>query len=134
MTKIIFSLSLLALVLTLPELISAGTPTTAPQSIPEIHSAVASGKKSILFFMNPAGGPCNAQNEILQKLLKDRKGNFNIVYVSTMKPEHQKAFYDYGVRSLPWVTLLDGKGRIAHHFPPGIQSYEALSEALDKAR
>lgn len=131
MKKIVLSISLLSLLLAFAG-ISGAAPASAPLSTPEIRTAVASGKKSILFFMNPAGGPCRAQNEILQKLHKDRKGGFNIVNISTLRQEDQKAFYDYGVRSLPWVIMLDGKGRIGHHFPPGIQSYEALSQALDK--
>lgn len=131
MKRILLSISLLSLLIGFAGSGNAASPA-APLSIPEIRTAVANGKESILFFQNPAGRPCAAQNEILQKLHKDRKGNFNIVNISTMKPEHQKAFYDYGVRSLPWVIMLDGKGRIGHHFPPGIQSYEALSQALDK--
>jgi thioredoxin-related protein len=51
-----------------------------------------------------------------------------------MKAENQRAFYDYGVRNLPQLVLVDGKGKIAQFFPPGIQSYEALAMALDGAK
>ncbi len=103
----------------------------APLSTPELKQAIGAGKKTVVFFLNPQGGPCKAQNEIVQKLQKDRKGNFSVAYVSTMNPEDQKAFYDYGVRNLPQLVLVDGKGTIAHFFPPGIQSYETLAVALD---
>jgi len=103
----------------------------APKSTPELKQALSAGKKTIVFFLNPQGGPCKAQNEIVQKLQKDRKTNFNVAYVSTMNPADQKAFYEYGVRNLPQLVLVDSKGKIAQFFPPGIQSYQALSTALD---
>jgi thioredoxin 1 len=112
----------------------AGNPQ-APLSTPELKQIIGSGKKStVVFFQNPQGGPCRAQNEVLQKLHKDRKGNFNIANVSTLKPEDQKAFYEYGIRNLPQLVLVDGRGKIANFFPPGIQSYAALTAALDRVK
>lgn len=106
----------------------------APKSTPELKQLIGAGKKTVVFFQNPNGGPCKAQNEILQKLLKDRKGNFTIAYVNTMKPEDQKAFYEYGIRNLPSLVLVDGSGMISRVFPPGIQSYEALGQSLDSIK
>jgi thioredoxin len=103
----------------------------APKSTPELKQIISAGKKTIVFFLNPQGGPCRAQNEIVQRLEKDRKGNFSVAYVSTMNPVDQKAFYDYGVRNLSQLVLVDRKGKIAHFFPPGIQSYETLAVSLD---
>ena len=103
----------------------------APLSTPELKKAIGSGKNTVVFFLNPQGGPCRAQNEVLVKLQKDRKNNFMIAYVSALEEANRKAFYDYGVRSLPSLVLVDGKGRIAKIFPPGIQSYETLAGALD---
>ena len=105
--------------------------TAAPLSTPELKKSIGHGKKTIVFFLNPQGGPCRAQNEILQQLQKDRKGGFAVAYVSTMNAGDQKAFYEYGVRNLPQLVLVDGKGTIAQFFPPGIQSYQALTAALD---
>ena len=106
----------------------------APKSTPELKQIISAGKKTIVFFLNPQGGPCRAQNEIVQKLQKDRKANFNVAFVSTMNPADQKAFYDYGVRNLPQLVLVDSKGKIAHFFPPGIQSYETLAVTLDGSK
>jgi thioredoxin 1 len=108
----------------------AGSPS-APLSTPEIKQSINSGKKTIIFFLNPNGGPCRAQNEVLVTLQKDRKNNFNVAYVSAMQQENQRAFYDYGVRGLPTLVLVDGSGKINRVFPPGIQSYDALAAALD---
>ena len=105
----------------------------APVSTPELKQALGAGKKTVVFFLNPQGGPCKAQNEVLTKLHQDRKGNFLIAYVNAMNPADQKAFYDYGVRSLPTVVLVDSKGKISRTFPPGIQTYEAMAKALDGA-
>lgn len=107
--------------------------TPAPLSTPELKQAFTAGKKTIVFFLNPQGGPCKAQNEVLTKLHQDRGGKFSIAYVNAMNPADQKAFYDYGVRSLPTVVLVDSKGKISRSFPPGIQTYEALAKALDGA-
>ncbi len=104
----------------------------APLSTPELKQAIGAGKKStIVFFLNPNGGPCRAQNEILKKLQKDRKNNFNIAYVSALEEANRQAFYDYGIRSLPNLVVVDGNGKIAKYFPPGIQSYETLVSTLD---
>ena len=107
--------------------------TPAPVSTPELKQAFGAGKKTVVFFLNPQGGPCKAQNEVLTKLHQDRKGNFLIAYVNAMNPADQKAFYDYGVRSLPTVVLVDSKGKISRTFPPRIQTYEAMAKALDGA-
>lgn len=121
-------------------ILSVGGPAAAegpkaPLSTPALKQAIASGKQNtIVFFQNPAGMPCKAQNELLQKLHGDRKQNFNIVSVSVARPEDQKAFYDYGIRSLPSLVLVDRRGRVERVFPPGIQSYETLAAALDRLK
>jgi thioredoxin 1 len=132
MGRIIVVVSFIAMLLTaVVSEVGAGS-AAAPLSTPELRQVIGSGKKNtVVFFLNPNGAPCKAQNEILLKLLKDRKNNFNLAYVSAMKPENQKAFYDYGVRSLPTLVLVDKSGNIGRVFPPGIQNYETLTAALD---
>ena len=104
----------------------------APLSTPELKQTIgANGKATLVFFQNPFGGPCKAQKGILDKLQKDRKGNFNIASVNAMNQNDQKAFYDYGVRSLPSLVLVDKAGKISRVFPPGIQSQETVAAALD---
>ncbi len=133
MGRIIAIVSLMAALLT-TGLALAGD-QAAPLSTQELKQVIGSNKKSTLvFFQNPMGGPCRAQKEVLQKLQQDRKNNFNIANVSTMKPEDQKAFYDYGIRNLPMLVLVDKNGKISRVFSPGIQSYETLTAALDGLR
>ncbi|OGU17965.1 MAG: hypothetical protein A2076_13980 [Geobacteraceae bacterium GWC2_53_11] len=107
-----------------------GTP--APVSTPELKQTIgANGKATLVFFQNPFGRPCRMQSEVLDKLKNNRKGNFNIASVNAMKQDDQKAFYDYGIRSLPSLVLVDKSGKIARVFAPGIQSIETLASALD---
>jgi len=106
----------------------------APRSNSDLKSAFSSGRKTIVFFQNPMGGPCRAQNEILQKLHTDRGKKFNIVYIDASKEENQKVFYDYGVRGLPSLVAVDSSGNIGKVFAPGIQSYETLGQVLDSLK
>jgi thioredoxin-like negative regulator of GroEL len=121
--------------LTLTLLATAGislAAATAPLSTPELKQTIgANGKATLVFFQNPNGGPCKAQKGILDKLTQDKKAGFNIASVNAMNQNDQKAFYDYGVRSLPSLVLVDKNGKISRVFPPGIQSIETLSAALD---
>ena len=90
---------------------------TAPLSTPELKQTIgAGGKATLVFFQNPNGGPCKAQKGILDKLLQDRKGSFNIASINAMNQNDQKAFYDYGVRSLPSLVLVDKAGKISKVF------------------
>lgn len=105
--------------------------TPAPQSTPALKQAVTSGKKTIVFFLNPTGKPCRAQNEILQKIMQERGNKINVAYVDATKQEDGKAFYDYGIRGLPSIVMVDSLGKINRVFPPGIQGYDTLVHTLD---
>ena len=133
MKKLIVMFSLVALVILSAS--AAMADQAAPLSTSELKKTIGSGKKStVVFFLNPYGGPCKAQNEILLKLQKDRKNNFNIAYVSAMEQANQQAFYDYGIRSLPQIVIVNKHKNISRVFPPGIQEYETLAAALDGAK
>lgn len=104
----------------------------APLSTPTLKKTIASnGKPTLVFFENPNGGPCRAQKALLNKLAEQRKEAFNIASVSTLNQDDQRGFYDYGIRSLPTLVLVDKTGKISRVFSPGIQNIEVLSSALD---
>ncbi|HIJ88133.1 MAG TPA: thioredoxin family protein [Desulfuromonadales bacterium] len=103
----------------------------APLSTPILSQSIGKGKPTLVFFQNPNGGPCKAQQQVLDKLTEKRKGTFTLAPVNAMDQNDQKAFYDYGVRSLPSLVLVDKAGTISKVFPPGIQSIETISAALD---
>ncbi len=105
---------------------------TAPANTPELKKTIGTnGKATLIFFQNPNGAPCKKQKEILDQVYSARKGNFNIAAVSTLKPEDQRGFYDYGIRSLPSLVLVDKNGKVARIFSPGIQGAEVLTPVLD---
>ncbi len=121
-TAVLFALSTAAMAANL----------AAPLSTAELKNTItANGKPTLVFFQNPNGGPCKAQKAVLDKLTEQRKGKFNVANVSTLNQNDQRAFYDYGVRSLPTLILVDKAGKISRAFSPGIQSMETLSSALD---
>lgn len=130
MKKIVYAV-VSTMVVAMTTLVFAGS-TPAPLSTPELKKTLGTnGKATLVFFQNPFGRPCKNQREILTKLQGDRKGGFNLVSVNAMDQNDQKAFYDYGVRSLPSLVLVDKTGNIAKVFPPGIQPQETLVTALD---
>ena len=104
---------------------------SAPLSTPALQQTIGKGKPTLVFFQNPYGGPCKAQKRELDSLSEKRKGSFSLASVNAMDQNDQKAFYDYGVRSLPSLVLVDKAGKISKVFPPGIQSVDTLSAALD---
>jgi thioredoxin-like negative regulator of GroEL len=112
----------------------AGGPP-APLSTPELKKTIGSnGKPTLIFFQNPYGGPCKAQKSVLDQLAAKRGATYNLASVSVMNQNDQKAFYDYGVRSLPMLVVVDKAGAISKVFSPGIQTIEAISAALDGAK
>jgi thioredoxin-like negative regulator of GroEL len=131
MIRRIAALSSLAFLLAASGALAAAD-IVAPLSTAELKEAISSGTTTtVVFFMNPLGGPCNAQKDILLKLREARKNDFQIAYVRTDRAEDQQAFYDYGVRSLPSLVLVNKGGKIKRVFPPGIQTAETLAAALD---
>lgn len=130
MKRLITALTTATLIAT-AALAMAASPT-APLSTPTLKKTIASNDKpTLVFFENPNGAPCKAQKALLSKLVEQRKGNFNIASVSTLNQEDQKGFYDYGIRSLPTLVLVDKSGKISKVFSPGIKNNELLSSALD---
>ena len=123
-------IALLAVTLFATATVATAAPK-APLSTPVLSQSIGKGKPVLVFFQNPNGGPCKAQQQLLDKLTEKRKGTFTIAPVNAMEQNDQKAFYDYGVRSLPSLVLVDKAGAISKVFPPGIQSIETISSALD---
>lgn len=108
---------------------------TAPLSTPELKAMIASnGKPTLVFFLNPLGSPCQAQKAVLDKLIAQQKGKFNLANVSVMNQGDRQAFYDYGVRSLPSLVLVDKAGNINKVFAPGIQDIQTIMIALNKLK
>jgi len=71
---------------------------------------------------------------VLDKLIEQQKGKFNLANVSVTNQGDRQAFYDYGVRSLPSLVLVDKAGNINKVFAPGIQDIQTITLALNKLK
>jgi hypothetical protein len=87
-------------------------------------------KLKLLFFLNPAGQPCQIQTQILSGLSGDLEKKAELVKFQTDRQQDLDMFYRYGVRSLPQLILVDGDMNEKRRFPPGIQNAEQIMGAL----
>ncbi len=86
----------------------------------------AVSKPTILFFMNPAGRPCQTQDQILAEGRVKWEPLANLRYVRTDVAADRDAFYTYGVRSLPNLILVGPDGKEITRYSPGIQPVDAV--------
>jgi thioredoxin 1 len=88
--------------------------------------------KTILFFMNPNGHPCQMQNAILDGIKDSLAGKATIKYIKTTEEGDRDTFDKYGIRGLPSLIIVDINGKEVKRFSPGIQSKEDILAALKK--
>jgi hypothetical protein len=96
-------------------------PTAAPTPAP---------KPTLIFFMNPAGRPCQMQDQILNESRVQWESLATLRYVRTDKAADQDAFYRYGVRSLPNLILVGPDGKEIRRYSPGIQSADSVLSGI----
>jgi thioredoxin-like negative regulator of GroEL len=80
----------------------------------------------LVFFMNPAGAPCQMQDQILRGMAPELTGKVSVVYLRTTEPAEIPFFDRFGVRSLPQLLLVDGAGNEVRRATPGIQDAAAI--------
>lgn len=95
-----------------------------------IAASAASPKKVLLFFMNPAGGPCQRQLAILDGISDTLAPLARIAYIKTTIDEDLPKFRQYGIRGLPSLIITDTTGKEEYRFPPGIQPSETVLKKL----
>lgn len=93
---------------------------------------VQAPKGKLMFFMNPHGMPCQMQDRIITEAGEAITKAAKVVYVKTTVTSDRKLFYQYGIRALPSLVLVDAEGKTVHRFPAGIQSSESITKALSK--
>ena len=107
---------------------SSQTNTATPAESP---SAQASEKGySLLFFLNPNGGPCRLQDSILQGMGKELTDAVQLRPVQTNVEADLKTFYAFGIRGLPSLILVDASGKEIRRLPPGVRSAEEIRAVL----
>ena len=87
----------------------------------------------LVFFLDPNGGPCRMQNDILTRMAAELDGKAELRYVQTTVPADLNYFYAYGIRGLPALVLVDGEGREIKRLPPGVRSAEEIRSLLKSA-
>ena len=114
----------------------AGLPATAAEPAakarpePPKSDAKAAARPTLVFFMNPAGRPCQTQDEILKESRAKWEPLAALRYVRTDVPADRDVFYQYGIRSLPNLLLVGPDGKEIHRYSPGIQPAEAILSGL----
>jgi len=107
-------------------LVAEKSPEQASQEQPPQGKA-----KWLLFFLDPAGKPCQLQDSILQTHEADiKKNNTEIIRIPTNSESSYSLFAKYGVRSLPSLILIDEQEKEIHRWTPGIQDIEKILPLL----
>lgn len=101
------------------------TPATA-----EVQPAPVADSYFLVFFLDPNGGPCQMQNQILEGMGGELQGKVELRYVQTTRQEDLQYFYAYGVRGLPLLMLVDSSGKEIKRLPPGVNSAENIRKLL----
>lgn len=89
----------------------------------------AESNLKLLFFMNPNGRPCQIQD---QELTGGKLANIPVEYIKTTVRTDRNRFYDFGVRSLPQLILVDRDNNIKKRFTPGIQQVATINKAVSQ--
>jgi thioredoxin 1 len=109
------------------------SPVSQPEKSAHASQAETSSKKgTLLFFMNPAGAPCQYQDQILNQIAEKLNQKVSVVSVRTDIFGDRPVFGQYGIRALPTLILLDENQKEVLRFPPGIQQPEIILQALNK--
>ncbi len=110
-------------------------PATAKATGPKANAPAASAptpapKSTLLFFMNPAGRPCQMQDQILTDSKTQWDPLATLRYVRTDTAADRDVFYQYGVRSLPNLILVGPDGKEIRRYSPGIQSADSVLSGI----
>jgi len=89
-------------------------------------------KPLLVLFINPNGGPCIMQGNILAKMADELEGKVTIRPVKTTVPDDMQLFYAYGIRGLPLLILTDSEGNEIKRLPPGVQPAETIRTLLNQ--
>ena len=107
---------------------------TAPTPKARTEAAKAQAKPAPgptpVFFMNPAGRPCQTQDQILKESRARWEPLATLRYVRTDVAADRDVFYQYGIRSLPNLLLVGPDGKEIHRYSPGIQPAETILSGI----
>ena len=114
--------------------LAAAGKKTSPQAASTTVQCTAPAKnapaKTILFFMNPNGHPCQMQKGIIDGMKDSLSGLASITFIKTTEDGDRDKFYQYGIRGLPSLIIVDKNGNELKRFAPGIQDESTILSAL----
>lgn len=93
-------------------------------------STAQKSSRTVLFFINPHGQPCQMQDRIITDNAAKIKARASVRYVKTTEEQSYPLFQKYGVRGLPMLIVVDERGSVVHRFTPGIRGIEEILGAL----
>ncbi len=105
------------------------TTQTAPQKT-TTQTSQQDAKHLLVFFINPNGGPCRMQADILNQMSADLDGKVIIRPVKTNVKADAQLFAAYGIRGLPTILLADRNGKEVRRLSPGVHRAETIRELL----
>ena len=111
---------------------SAATPQQSATEQAATAEAKAVAEHLLVFFLDPNGGPCRMQNDILTRMSDELDGKVLIRPVQTTVSADRDLFYAYGIRALPTILLADSVGKEIKRLPPGVQGEEAIRGLLNQ--
>jgi thioredoxin 1 len=126
--------ALLAALVAAP-LAHAAEKSAAPAAKPAAPkpTAAPAPKATLVFFINPAGRPCQMQDQILAESRVQWEPLATLRYARTDTPADRDLFYRYGVRALPSLIVVDPDGKELRRFSPGIQPAETVVSGIRAA-
>ncbi|MDX2479258.1 MAG: thioredoxin family protein [Desulfuromusa sp.] len=104
------------------------TPTASETKTTQSNPVVA--EHLLVFFINPDGGPCRMQGDILSQMSNELKGKVLVRPVQTTIKADMNIFSAYGIRALPTILLADSSGKEIKRLPPGVHAAETIRELL----
>lgn len=110
-------------------LVSCKTEDTQSETASNSSVAQSDSDLKLLFFMNPNGRPCQIQDD---ELKGGELAQIPVEYIKTTVKADRKKFYDFGVRSLPTLILVDKENKVKKRFTPGIQQVAAINKAVSQ--
>lgn len=86
----------------------------------------------LVFFIDPNGGPCRMQGDILNQMSAELDGKVLVRPVQTTVPADRDIFYAYGIRALPTILLADSSGKEIKRLSPGVHAAETIRGLLSQ--
>ena len=111
---------------------TVSTPQTATEATPAKNNPEIADRL-LVFFLDPNGGPCKMQVNILKQMENELNGKVLIRPVQTTVPEDHNLFYAYGIRGLPTILLADSSGKEIKRLPPGVQTAEQIRSLINQS-